>query len=161
MLNIDFASMALLRDTSISLTPLPGRGGKHISTLFPFLPAVVGGRRTCIYHLESEYGEAASRVTAPQCPVGVMPSEQGVCLRCQKLVFLLGKAIFLQTTVFSGVSSKWKMLRFLRRKGLSCWTPQKKGSVPFQLTVAPGHLVLIAISTDGRLFPGLLGPSSQ
>lgn len=38
-------------------------------------------------------------------------------------------------------------------------TPQKKGSVPFQLTVAPAHLVLIAISTDGRLFSGLLGSS--
>lgn len=42
---------------------------------------------------------------------------------------------------------------------------QKKGCVPFHPTVAPGHLVLMAISSDGALLPGLLAasqrPSSQ
>lgn len=42
---------------------------------------------------------------------------------------------------------------------------QKKGCVPFHPTAAPGHLVLMAISSDGALLPGLLvasqWPSSQ
>jgi len=42
---------------------------------------------------------------------------------------------------------------------------QKKGCVPFHPTAAPGHLVLMAISSDGALLPGLLAasqrPSSQ
>lgn len=42
---------------------------------------------------------------------------------------------------------------------------QKKGCVPFHQTAAPGHLVLMAISSDGALLPGLLAasqrPSSQ
>lgn len=42
---------------------------------------------------------------------------------------------------------------------------QKKGCVPFHPTAAPGHLVLMAISSEGALLPGLLAasqrPSSQ
>lgn len=42
---------------------------------------------------------------------------------------------------------------------------QKEGCVPFHPTAAPGHLVLMAISSDGALLPGLLAasqrPSSQ
>lgn len=42
---------------------------------------------------------------------------------------------------------------------------QKKGCVPFHPTAALGHLVLMAISSEGALLPGLLAasqrPSSQ
>lgn len=126
---------------------------------FLSLPAVVGSRRTCILP-EKACSGTGLQVAVPAVhafAVGVMPYGQ-VSLQCTK-GFLTGRELFvLQTAVTSAVGSVGDAST-LQEQGSILLIPQKKGSVPFQLTVAPAHLVLIAISRAGRLFPRLHRPS--